>query len=600
MTETEKTSSTGWERLSKLSYGLAIVVGFVVIVFFSILYVTDDIDLIQKREAHGYSTVEHTDCAEIADETAPIGIRKQYTFRLDQTLENDTYLAFYTVHQYVKVWLGDQQVYSLNPTGEHRLSKTVGGNWVMIPLYPEDVGTEICVEITPVYESFRNRQVDFLIGSQLAIYSDRLAQDLPQLILGILAVFVGLIFLSMAVSNLFRWPHGSELASLGMFSLMMGLWRLTDTRFTPLILPEHPVFLFYLSVAMLMVGVLPIIKAVKKRFDKMSCRVFDIYCVLAEVICILQFTLQMFRVMDVRDNLVVTHAMILLGMLIIVGNVIYDWRKYPQKHEKYIQSGIPIVCFIGVLADIIAFYFRGTSSGLLFSLLSLLIYIVFSGVSILFRYSKQEKQLAEIDRKLAEKERQLTENRIATMMSQIQPHFIYNTLGTIGQFCLEDPQKAQDLVQKFSMYLRGNFTELGESAPIRISKEMEHVRYYADIEQIRFPDMQVIYDLRAEEFLIPALTVQPLVENAIKHGLMGLESGGTVTVSTYETKKAYFVRVEDDGIGFDDSVYSDGKKHVGIQNIRTRLATMCGGTLTINSIRGKGTTAEIMIPKEGE
>ena len=93
--------------------------------------------------------------------------------------------------------------------------------------------------------------------------------------------------------------------------------------------------------------------------------------------------------------------------------------------------------------------------------------------------------------------------------------------------------------------------------------------------------------------------MQPLVENAIKHGLMGLESGGIVTISTYETEQNYCVCVEDNGVGFDDSVFRDGRKHIGIQNIRGRLEAMVGGTLTIDSIPGKGTTALILIPKEG-
>lgn len=194
-------------------------------------------------------------------------------------------------------------------------------------------------------------------------------------------------------------------------------------------------------------------------------------------------------------------------------------------------------------------------------------------------------------------ETELAEKKIAIMLSQIKPHFIYNTLGTIGQLCIEAPEKAADLVQKFSLYLRGNFSELDSSAPIRLSKEMEHVKNYVAIEQIRFPDMKVEYDLKSDEFFLPALSVQPLVENAIKHGLMGLEAGGKVTVSTYETDKEYCVSVQDNGVGFEETAMDDGRKHVGINNIRVRIEAMCNGKLTIESTPGKGTTALITIPK---
>lgn len=210
------------------------------------------------------------------------------------------------------------------------------------------------------------------------------------------------------------------------------------------------------------------------------------------------------------------------------------------------------------------------------------------------------RQLAEKKKELAEKERQLGESRIATMISQIQPHFIYNTLGTIEQLCLEQPEKASKLVHDFSLYLRGNFSQIDHAALIGLSKELEHVRHYADIEQTRFPDMTIQFDLHSSEFLLPALTVQPLVENAIKHGLMKLESGGTVTIRTYETDKHYCVSVVDDGVGFEASALRDETKHIGIRNIRGRVEAMCNGTLMIDSAPGKGTTALIKIPKEEE
>ena len=193
---------------------------------------------------------------------------------------------------------------------------------------------------------------------------------------------------------------------------------------------------------------------------------------------------------------------------------------------------------------------------------------------------------------------ELTESRIATLISQIQPHFIYNTLGTIEQLCITEPEAASKLVRNFSLYLRGNFSELDNVKPIRFSQEMNHVKHYTDIEQVRFPDMTIQYDLRSVEFLLPALSVQPLVENAIKHGLMGLEEGGIVTISAYETGSHYVVEVTDDGVGFDMNVGYDETKHVGIKNIRGRIEAMCNGTLDIESKIGSGTKATIKIPKE--
>ena len=195
-------------------------------------------------------------------------------------------------------------------------------------------------------------------------------------------------------------------------------------------------------------------------------------------------------------------------------------------------------------------------------------------------------------------EAQLKESRISIMLSQIQPHFIYNTLGTIERMCLKDPQKAFELVRNFSLYLRGNFSELDSVTPIRFSEELKHVEYYVNIEKVRFPDMSIEYDVKTTGFVLPALSVQPLVENAIKHGLMRLETGGTVMIRSYETSTHFCVEVKDDGVGFDPAALLDEKKHVGLRNIRGRLNAMVNGELILESEPGIGTKAVIMIPKE--
>lgn len=599
MPDSEKTNnSRSGISLSKCAFLMSVTAGVVLIALLVILCITENIEVLQRRSDAGFETVKDYTCREVEAADAPIGIKKEYTFTIDEALYNDTHLAFYTVHQYVDVFLDGQNIYSLKPAGEEQISKTVGSNWVMIPLYREDAGKEIRVEITPVYESFRERKVEFLVGSQLAIYRNRLSKDLPQLILGVMAVFVGIVFICVAGYSMYKRQRGRSLADLGLFSIMMGLWRLTDTRFTPFIISDKPVFLFYVSVTMLMLGMIPLMKWTEEYFTKNSRRIMDGYCILVAFICLLQLILQFFRLVDLREILSITHIIIGLGVLILIGMAVYEKIKYPDKPKMPLGNKLVFICVAGVVADVAAFYIKGNSSGLLFSLLAFLLYIVFMGIATMLNYSEQQMRLAEMDRQLAEQERQLTESRIATMMSQIQPHFIYNTLGTIGQFCLEEPEKAADLVQNFSMYLRGNFVELDNAAPIPLSQELEHVRHYANIEQVRFPDMQIEYDLRSEEFLLPALSVQPLVENAIKHGLMGLEEGGCVVISTYETDKEYCVCVRDNGVGFDQSVFEDGKKHIGIKNIRGRIEAMCGGTLSIESTPGTGTTALITIPKE--
>lgn len=586
-------------RMSIISIAVSAAAGFLLIALLISLFMTDNITVRQSRTDGKVAVVKDYTFREIENSDAPIGIIQEYTFTIREALSADTHLAFYTVHQYVDVYIDGQQVYSLKPSEEQHV-KTVGSNWTMLPLYRKDAGKEIRVEITPVYESFRSRTVEFLVGSQLEIYVDRLVRDLPQLTLGIMAILVGITFLCIALYSLLRKQGSERLAALGLFSIMMGLWRLTDTRFTPFIVPEKPILMFYISAGMLMIGMVPLIKSMQWKFNAVSRRIFDWCCVGTSVICIVLLLLQMFGGVDLRENFLIIHTTIGVGAVIIIGNVIYDRLKYPQNQENVLNKKSSLILVVGVLADIVAFYVKGNSSGLLFSLLAMLLYILLTGVKMMLRYVEQEKELAEKDRILAEQERQLTESRIATMISQIRPHFIYNTLGSIEQLCELQPETAAQLVHDFSCYLRGNFGEMDNPAPIRLSQEMEHVRHYASIEKIRFPDIEIQFAMHSGDFLLPALSVQPLVENAIKHGLMKLPHGGTVTVSSYETDTHYCVSVEDNGVGFDTAVQLNKGKHVGLRNIRGRVEVMCSGTLTVESTPGVGTKVLISIPKEGQ
>lgn len=194
---------------------------------------------------------------------------------------------------------------------------------------------------------------------------------------------------------------------------------------------------------------------------------------------------------------------------------------------------------------------------------------------------------------------QLQDSRIAIMLSQIQPHFLYNVLNTIHYLCAKDPRTAQQAICDFSDYLRVNLDSLQRKTPVPFTTELKHVQTYMTLEKMRFDDiLEIEYDIQAEDFSLPSLTIQPLAENAVKHGICQNSSGGTVRISTRETKNSFEIIVSDNGTGFDISENkNDGKSHIGIQNVRDRIERISGGTLMIESEIGKGTTAVVRIPK---
>lgn len=194
----------------------------------------------------------------------------------------------------------------------------------------------------------------------------------------------------------------------------------------------------------------------------------------------------------------------------------------------------------------------------------------------------------------------MAEQRIKIMLSQIQPHFVSNTLTTIQSLCLIDPQKASEITGKFGAYLRNNIASLDKEELIPIRKELENTKIYTEIESLRFPEISVTYHTDSEDFFVPALTVQPLVENAIRHGVRELEHG-EVIIETRQTAGAYIISISDNGVGFDtEKTFPAGELHMGISNVGERVRVMCGGRLTIDSRIGEGTVAVITIPRRTE
>ena len=185
------------------------------------------------------------------------------------------------------------------------------------------------------------------------------------------------------------------------------------------------------------------------------------------------------------------------------------------------------------------------------------------------------------------------------MVSQIQPHFVYNTLSSISTLIEIDPNKAQKALDEFTDYLRMNFSTLTETKPVSFEDELKHIKTYIDLEKMRFNDrLNVVYDIGVSKFDVPPLSIQPLVENAIKHGILKKIEGGTVTLRTFEDEDSYNVAVIDNGVGFNmEDLDFESNKHIGLKNVRHRINTMSNGEIRIESTPNVGTTIVVRFYK---
>ena len=215
-------------------------------------------------------------------------------------------------------------------------------------------------------------------------------------------------------------------------------------------------------------------------------------------------------------------------------------------------------------------------------------------IEILFLFLNVEKNI-----KIREDAKQLKDANVKMMVSQIQPHFVYNTLSSISTLIPIDAEKAQRALDEFTDYLRMNFSTLTETKLVSFEDELKHIKTYVDLEKMRFSDrLNIIYDIKVTNFEVPPLSVQPLVENAIKHGILKRVEGGTVTLKTYEEADAYVVEIIDDGVGFDmNDVNFKSNKHIGLNNVKHRISMMSKGDLYFESTIDKGTKVVVKFYK---
>lgn len=277
----------------------------------------------------------------------------------------------------------------------------------------------------------------------------------------------------------------------------------------------------------------------------------------------------------------IVGAVLLIGLFLLV---IHDYN------DKKREMLFPITCILFIAAGVLADTFLPVDE---FSIISALtIAVVVCCVFIYFWFHVQF--VRQYEREL------MAQQRVKIMVSQIQPHFLFNTIATFRALCKRDPDKAADVAEKFGQYLRQNLDSLDAEGLIPFQQELEHTRIYADIEMVRFENVRVEYDIRDDAFSLPPLTVQPMVENAIRHGVR-IREAGVVRVSTRLTDTGHEIVIRDNGIGFDpDMIGTLSGSHIGIANVRERIEKLCGGTLTIESKPDEGTTVTICIPAKEE
>ena len=217
-----------------------------------------------------------------------------------------------------------------------------------------------------------------------------------------------------------------------------------------------------------------------------------------------------------------------------------------------------------------------------------------------FLYQRDEE--AETAHKIAETEKM----QMTLLQEQMRPHFIFNSLSAIKKLCAAESPLAAEGLDNFAGYLRKNLDALSTSQMILFEKELEHIEQYVALEKLNpSQSFEMVYDLAVIDFTVPALSIQPLVENAIRHGIRSRADAGDgeamVILTTEQFGEAVRVTVEDNGSGFSGSMTPEQREHAarGLDNVRLRLESQCGGSMELHSDES-GTRIVVLIPYRRE
>lgn len=277
------------------------------------------------------------------------------------------------------------------------------------------------------------------------------------------------------------------------------------------------------------------------------------------------------------------HAILFLPMILIIffnlACVIRFRKKFPRKYfVAFLIFLIPLAMTFSIYAF---FYFE----------IMLFFGVVISTLAMfgIILYDQIEKYF--------EQQREISKQQANILILQMRPHFIYNAMMSIYYLCAKNPEKAQEVTLDFTTYLRKNFTAIASAEKILFSEELEHTRAYLAIEQVQFEEnLLVEYDTPHKNFKIPPLTLQPIVENSVKHGMDPENFPLRIKIQTRKNKFGSEIIVEDDGVDFlPEEIF---KENSALANIRQRLKIMCGGNLEIKAREGGGVVVKIFVPLE--
>ena len=508
-------------------------------------------------------------------------------------LKNGTYLAFQSSNNSVKVRLDDELIYS-NAVGGSEGGKSPFPMWNFVELKESDSGREISMEFSSADPYETGIIPEILLGTFAEDLTYAASSNDTNMQLSICTMFIGALSLLFALVAYSKKQSVIDFILLGFFFLSLGCSQALMT-----VIPRKDSYTYFAvyAVGTGIFGLLPPFYCFYCR-QRTNGKLKKSYAVLFWIGIVYYFIVFALHWLNIRLAWPILRRATYLVFLVLYGACFVNllWREKAEsgteKNKALLAIGLGVF-IISLALDGITHVSYTTLRGARPIVCGALLMALFHTTAvILSTYEHVEKQM--------EITKELGEERIKLMISQMKPHFIRNSLATIRALIMYDPKKAYDLLYEFTNYITFNIQAMEGTDLILFSDEMAHIKAYAKIEQELLSNrLKIEYAIACDSFEVPPLSVQPFVENAIKHGIWPKMEGGTLCLESEETPGAYIIRVIDNGKGFDTSKLDDIQEGhgIGMKNAIYRLKSMVDASISIQSKLEKGTTVTITIPK---
>ncbi len=348
---------------------------FVFFVFFFYMYTAEKVSVYRSEPLSGYNVLHDLQMELAEDDTAPAGIRKIYrgVLHTGQSPEGDV-LCFNISHHNIEVYFGDELVYRLVDDENNRIGKNVGSNWCIVNAGNIHDGEDVTVVLTPLFEAAVEKTPEFLLGSAYAIAMDLITGEMPLLILSSLCILLGLFM--TAVFLYFRYVLKIEtirMFYIGLFSITMGTWKLTDLKCLPLLLPEHSMALAYICVGSLLLTGLCLLLYFSTLFVKERRKNLEYLSIGGSLLCLGILAMQILGISELRENLVFSHILLIVSIASIPLTALF----YRIVHKNWgLQRSwkLLLLLFAGIAVDLLLYY-RNHGNGLMsFSIMGFIVY----------------------------------------------------------------------------------------------------------------------------------------------------------------------------------------------------------------------------------